>query len=186
MVSALRRSGSSYLTITSLAIRLRCAYRPIPIQSDALPEYLMDEALQEILAFFPALLKLDMQIDCPLDAKDHSDFSNPIPRNFFSMLPRIATMPQSLLVLSIRLSFSYNAARGLKFRHDTSESDLASVQEALVGCCPNLSYLWLDGDLFLYHWRRAGSCTYNFFGDGDAYILRQDFDSFCEIPDSQH
>ncbi|KAJ7057676.1 hypothetical protein C8F01DRAFT_1150626 [Mycena amicta] len=184
MISALRQleSASRYPTVTSLAIDLTVD----TTDSDESPEDYMENVLQQILAFFPALLKLHVQIECLLDFNSDYTSSNPIPMDFFSILPSITTMPQSLSGLSIRLPFSYTDGMHIEPEpeHGASDSDLLPVQEALVGRCPNLSYLWLDGDLFLYRWRRADGCTDNFLGNDDAYIraFRKDFDSFCEIP----
>ncbi|KAJ7474374.1 hypothetical protein B0H11DRAFT_2282232 [Mycena galericulata] len=130
-------------------------------------------AFRTLCASFPRLTELRVGIDY-LGILEHGHNSKA--KTFFSELADNPTLPSTLERLGIFWEFYEPAS------FDTMD-DFDGVRDALVKQCPTLTFLWLDGYDFLFHWRklRDGAETQMHANDRhDAYRVRKGFEAMVK------
>ncbi|KAJ7776899.1 hypothetical protein DFH07DRAFT_798134 [Mycena maculata] len=110
-------------------------------------------ALGTLCAFFPQLTELRIRI---LFVADEDAFEDPLDSKttaFFSALAETPALPRALERLMISWKFEYEDT-DVRRPSAGSVPEFATVRDALVARCSNLTAFWLDGDHFVFGWRR--------------------------------
>ncbi|KAJ7458870.1 hypothetical protein FB451DRAFT_1372087 [Mycena latifolia] len=107
--------------------------------------------LNTLYEFFPTLTELRISID---HGSMNSDF-NSVATVFFKALPDAPALPPTLKHLC--LSWEFDPEFGVP-PTDTLP-DFTALRDALVARCPALVALWLDGEDFLFRWRKYSDGT---------------------------
>ncbi|KAJ7458866.1 hypothetical protein FB451DRAFT_1272715 [Mycena latifolia] len=96
-----------------------------------------------LYALFPQLTELRI-------AFMHNAYCNSAATMFFNALPDAPALPPTLT----HLCFSWEFDREFGFTSTDILPDFAALREVLVTRCPALVALWLDGQEFLFRWRK--------------------------------
>ncbi|KAJ7644770.1 hypothetical protein FB45DRAFT_1021513 [Roridomyces roridus] len=95
---------------------------------------------------------VDLHIDILSNLNDLNDFGSltSLSPDFFSLFEETSSLPPSLERLAITWDFS----EALEGEEPSRIPDFVAMRQGLLRRCPALRMLWLDGDLFLFRWRK--------------------------------
>ncbi|KAJ6481768.1 hypothetical protein C8R45DRAFT_1215592 [Mycena sanguinolenta] len=132
--------------------------------------------LQTVGSFFPMLTELRFHLNCEVE-----DYNEAIEMAgaFFSQL-HLAAVPARLQRLAMTCQFE-NLDELDFWPEDFDAHILDELRDVLVKRCPGLTTLWLDGDGFLFCWRRSlNGMEYEYFtaDEDEARTKRKTFDDF--------
>ncbi|KAJ7662293.1 hypothetical protein B0H17DRAFT_1093782 [Mycena rosella] len=116
--------------------------------------------LSTLCGHFPELQELRISISHgPIE-----DEINSVATGFFETLAKTPLLPPSLKYLRLSWDFQSDIEDASSPPADKLP-DFAALRDALVARCPALTALWLDGEDFLFQWRKSLDGTVEFTAD---------------------
>lgn len=85
---------------------------------------------------------------------------------FFAELKDFSTLPGGLQRLAITWKFEYEGSDGVPFERAIIPG-FSELRDALVARCPALTMVWLDGEDYLFDWRKSVDGVEKEFVTGD-------------------
>ncbi|KAJ7448647.1 hypothetical protein B0H11DRAFT_2080161 [Mycena galericulata] len=132
-----------------------------------------------ICVLFPRLTELKIYMICVIYEDKLEGGLNSKPHTLFSELAETPALPTSLVRLAISWYFQYNVSDEEELEVQKVH-DFDAVRDALVAQCPALTRLWLDGDEFLFYWRKSldGAEVQGYADDAEVAPVQAGFDAF--------
>ncbi|KAF7341841.1 L-aminoadipate-semialdehyde dehydrogenase [Mycena sanguinolenta] len=138
--------------------------------------------LRGICDFFPMLTELRIRSECEVE-EDDGEHINDIATTFFTELEDFTAFQATLQRLAIIWRFEYidQDESDEAYSHEVEIPKLNELRDVLVERCPGLTTLWLDGDDFLFHWRKSSQGAdeeYSTVDEDDAKTRRKTLNDF--------
>ncbi|KAJ6506822.1 hypothetical protein C8R45DRAFT_970662 [Mycena sanguinolenta] len=142
-------------------------------------------ALQRICDVFPMLTELRIRIDSEVE-EDDGEHINDRATTFFTELGDFPAFQATLQRLAIIWKFEYidQEDSDVPYSHEVEVPKMNELRDVLVERCPGLTTLWLDGDDFLFHWRKSldgADEEYSTVDEDEAKTRRKTFNEFWAV-----